>query len=132
MICCNEQTEDIRRLDCFARFRDDSWGSDLTGRDFHTMRDTIKESCVENSDKSSDHCKCDVLGLSNCLYGNVYQWEKLDPNCDLFQCCEAQITDGGRKDCLVLDEARLRYERCISSGNTTESCICDKSNWALE
>lgn len=71
--------------------------------DFHTLRDTIQESCVENSDKSSDQCKCDVLGLSNCLYENVYWWEKLEPNCDLFQCCESQMTDGGRKDCLVQD-----------------------------
>jgi hypothetical protein len=48
----------------------------------------------------------------------------------LFQCCQSQTgdDDDGRKDCLVQDEAQLVYEKCINDGNTTESCVCDKSN----
>jgi hypothetical protein len=122
-ICCYEQTEDDARLDCFTtRFR-----TDLTGWDFYHNRDTIKESCIA-SGRSSDQCKCDIHGLTNCVFGIDRYSRK--PSRDLFQCCQSQTDDNdeGRKDCLVQDEAQLRYETCINDGNTNESCICDKSN----
>ncbi len=122
MHCCYEQTEDDARLNCFSRFRD-AW----TGVEFYNNQDAIQESCVA-SGKSSDQCKCDIQGLSNCVYG--IDFFNKEPSCDLFQCCQSQ-TDGddeGRKNCLVQDEARLRYEECINDNNTTESCVCDKSS----
>jgi hypothetical protein len=51
-----------------------------------------------------------------------------EPRCDLFQCCQSQTADEGRKDCFAQDEAQLVYGRCVSGGNTTESCVCDRSN----
>ena len=123
MHCCYEQSEDDARLDCFTtRFK--HWS---TGSGFHNARDTIQESCVA-SGRSSDQCKCDIHGLSNCVYGIDYYTR--EPRCDLFQCCQSQTGDNdeGRKDCLVQDEAQLMYETCINYGNTTESCVCDKSN----
>ena len=126
MHCCYEQTEDDARLDCFTtRFRVNGWGAGGTGWDFYNHRDAIQESCVAS--KSSDQCKCDIQGLSNCVYGIDFFRE---PNCDLFQCCQSQMDDDddGRKYCLVQDEAQLRYEECVNDGNTTESCLCDKSN----
>jgi len=122
MNCCFGETEDDARLDCFTtRFR-----TLYTGWDFHNYRETIQESCVA-SGKSSDQCKCDIHGLSNCV-GN--ELSNREPRCDLFQCCQSQTDDNddGRKDCLVQDEAQLRYGECISDGNTTESCFCDRSN----
>jgi hypothetical protein len=121
MNCCWEQTEDDSRLDCFSRFRDG-----LTGWDFYHNLDTIQESCVA-SGRSSDQCKCDIQGLSNCVGVEYYSKE---PSCDLFQCCQSQTDDNddGRKDCLVQDEAQLMYAECINNGNTTESCVCGKSN----
>ena len=122
-ICCFEQTEDDARLDCFTtRFR-----HGMTGLDFHSARNELQESCVA-SGKSSDQCKCDIQGLSNCVYGiHIFNRE---PRCDLFQCCQSQMDDDddGRKYCLVQDEAQMRYEECVNDGNTTESCLCDKSN----
>jgi hypothetical protein len=116
--CCFEQTEDDARLDCFTtRFK--GW---YTGSDFYSNSYTIYESCI-TSGKSSDQCKCDIQGLSNCVYGIDFYKE---PSCDLFQCCQSQTLDEGRKDCLVQDEAQLRYEECITYG-VDETCICDKS-----
>ena len=48
----------------------------------------------------------------------------------MFQCCQSQTDDNdlGRNDCLVQDESQLSYETCINDGNTTDSCLCDKSN----
>ena len=131
MNCCYEQTEDDARLECFTtRFRDS-----MTGFDFYWSRDEIQESCVA-SGRSSDQCECDIQGLSNCVFGiDSFKEITLDsfnrePQCDLFQCCQLQTDDDdeGRKDCLVQDEARLMYDRCVNNGNTTETCICDKSN----
>jgi hypothetical protein len=121
MNCCFGETEDDARLDCFSRFRDRR-----TGFYFYNYSDEIQESCVA-SGRSSDQCKCDILGLSNCVGVEYYSKE---PNCDLFQCCQSQTgdNDDGRKDCLVQDEAQLMYAECINNGNTTESCVCDKSN----
>jgi hypothetical protein len=122
MNCCFGETEDDARLACFTtRFR--TLG---TGFYFYNHRDTIQESCVA-SGRSSDQCKCDIQGLSNCVGVEYYSKE---PNCDLFQCCQSQTgdNDDGRKDCLVQDEAELMYGRCLNDGNSTESCICDKSN----
>ena len=122
MNCCFEQTEDDARLDCFTtRFRDPG-----TGFGFYLSRDTIQESCVA-SGRSSDQCKCDIHGLSNCV---GFEWFNSEPRCDLLQCCQSQTgdDDDGRQDCLVQDEAQLIYETCVNDGNTTESCICDKSN----
>jgi hypothetical protein len=122
MNCCWEQTEDDARLECFTnRFRIGS-----TGYDFYNHRDTIQESCVA-SGRSSDQCKCDIQGLTNCVGNELLDRE---PRCDLFQCCQSQtsVDDEGRKDCLVQDEAQLVYEKFINDGNTTESCVCDKSN----
>ncbi len=120
--CCFEQTDDDARLDCFTtRFRDGR-----TGVGFYRFRDTIQESCVA-SGRSSDQCRCDVQGLSNCVYGiDSYNREL---HCDLFQCCQSQTgdDDDGKKDCLVQDEAQLIYETCVNNGNSTESCVCDKS-----
>ena len=110
MNCCWEQTEDDARLDCFTtRFRHGS-----TGFDFYSARDTIQESCVA-SGRSSDQCKCDIHGLSNCVFG--IDFFSREPRCDLFQCCQSQAddNDNGRKDCLVRDEAQLMYETCISA-----------------
>ncbi len=122
MNCCWEQTEDGARLDCFTtQFR-----SEYTGSGFYFNRDTMKESCIA-SGKSSDQCKCDIHGLSNCVGNDYYNRE---PNCDLFQCCQSETEDNddGRKDCLVQDDAQSRYNKCINYGNSTESCVCDKSN----
>ncbi len=130
MNCCWGQTEDDARLDCFTtRFRTDG-----TGFYFYNQRDELQDSCVA-SGRSSDQCKCDIHGLSNCVRGiNVYNsegvWLKSEPKCDLFQCCQSQTDDNdeGRKDCVVQDEAQLMYGECINNGNTTDACICDKSN----
>jgi hypothetical protein len=128
MNCCYEQTEDDARLDCFSRFRGGS-----TGLEFHRARDAIQERCIA-SGKSSDQCKCDIQGLSNCVRGiDVFNIEEevlqeYEPSCDLFKCCQVETDDEGRKDCLLQDEAELMYGRCLSDGNTTESCFCDKSN----
>ncbi len=118
MNCCFEQTEDDARLDCFTtRFKSTAF--------YNHYRDTIQESCVA-SGRSSDQCKCDIHGLSNCVYGiDSYNRE---PHCDLFQCCQSQTVDDGRKDCLVQNEAQFVYERCANDGNTTEACVCDKSS----
>ena len=53
-----------------------------------------------------------------------------EPRCGLFQCCQSQTgdNDNGMKECLVQDEAQLSYETCINDSNTTEYCVCDKSN----
>jgi len=126
MNCCWEQTEDDARLECFTtRFR-----FVHTGSYFYNYRDAIQESCVA-SGKSGDQCKCDIQGLSNCLRGTWNENRtRREPRCDLFQCCQSQTgdNDDGRKDCLLQDEAELMYGRCLSDGNTTESCFCDKSN----
>ncbi len=125
MNCCFGETEDDARLDCFSRFRD-GWA----GIEFYNHRDAIQESCVA-SGKSGDQCKCDIEGLSNCVgEGNGNFDSDREPRCDLFQCCQSQTgdNDDGRKDCLVQDEAQLMYERCIIDGNTTEACVCEKSN----
>ncbi len=129
-ICCFEQTEDNARLDCFSRFRDE-----FTGRGFRNNRDTIQEGCVA-SGKSSDQCKCNIHGLSNCVgvgAGSAYSAgaREREPNCDLFQCCQSQTGDDdeGRKDCLVQDVAQSRYERCINDGiGSSEFCYCNKSS----
>jgi hypothetical protein len=131
MNCCFGETEEDARMDCFTnRFR-----VGLTGWKFHNARDIIHESCVA-SGKSSDQCKCDIQGLSNCISGvfNVYDsegyWQGFEPNCDLFQCCQSQTGDEGRKYCLVQDEVRLRYGECINEwlGSTKDFCYCDRSN----
>ena len=132
--CCDGQSEDGARLDCFSRFRIDWW----TGSGLSQNRDTIQESCVANG-RSSDQCKCDIQGLTNCVYG-IYR----EPSCDLFQCCQSQTGDDdeGKKDCLAQDEAQLRYGECRKSGvslnygdsaglnygDSMESCYCYKSN----
>jgi hypothetical protein len=125
MNCCFEQTEDDSRLDCFtAQFRHGA-----TGYQFHRLRDELQESCVA-SGKSSDQCKCDIQGLSNCVRG-IWNGTQHEPRCDLFECCQSQRDDNddGRNDCLVQDEIQSRYIECINVGNTTESsCLCDKSN----
>ena len=115
-ICCDGQTEDDARLDCFSRFRDVN-----TGFGLYLYRDTFQESCISGG-RSSDQCKCDIQGLSNCVYE--------EPRCDLFQCCRSQADDDddGRKDCLVQDETQLLYEECIYYGRSTESCYCYKSS----
>ncbi len=142
-ICCDGQTEDDARLDCFSRFRG-GW----TGYDFYYYRDAVQESCVA-SGRSSDQCNCGIHGLSYCVFGRIGDYPK-EPHCDLFQCCQSQTDDNddGRKDCLVQDEAQQRYDACIMSilptlrfhyllrshGNfygsitTTEYCYCYKSN----
>jgi hypothetical protein len=64
------------------------------------------------------------------MWNGTYFLQSAHPSCDLFQCCQSQTDDNdeGRKDCLVLDEARLMYETCINDGNTTESsCICERA-----
>jgi hypothetical protein len=135
MNCCFGQTEDDARLDCFTtHFRTDGFPS--TGREFYWSREEIQESCVA-SGKSSDQCKCDIQGLSNCVKGigflkfeGMEVWREYEPRCDLFQCCQSQTGDDdlGRKDCLAQDEAQLMYESCLNDGNTKEACVCDKSN----
>jgi len=127
-ICCYEQTEDDARLDCFTtRFRDTWTGFYFS---YFGYSDAIQETCIA-SGKSSHQCKCDIQGLSSCLgvgFANPAGARGREPRCDLFQCCQSQKTDDGWKDCLVQDEAQLMYETCVNDGNSTESCICDKSN----
>jgi hypothetical protein len=123
-ICCYEQTEDDARLDCFSRFRDG-----LTGWDFYHNRDTIQESCVA-SGRSSDQCKCDILELSNCVFG--MDRRNREPQCDLFECCQSQTgddNDEGRKNCILQDAIQSRYETCINDGiGSSEFCYCNKSS----
>ena len=87
MNCCYGETEDDARLDCFSRSR--NW---RTGHYFYNYRDTIQESCVA-SGRSSDQCKCDIHGLSNCVDVESESSSNREPRCDLFQCCQSQ-TDG--------------------------------------
>jgi hypothetical protein len=133
-ICCDGQTEDAARLDCFSRFR----GRE-TGSQFYKNSDAIQESCVA-SGKSSDQCKCDIQGLTNCVYGVEiveipYSKHSREPSCDLFQCCQSQtsVDDEGRKYCLAQDEAQFMYDNCAlyaiyGYGGSPSSCFCDKSN----
>lgn len=122
MNCCFEQTEDSGRLNCLNRFSRYS-----TGDGFYRSRDTIQESCVA-SGKSSDQCKCEIQGLSNCLYGigTDYIFVRVR-NCDLLQCCESQTDDVGMKDCHLREDAQLVYNECISRGNSIELCYFLKS-----
>ncbi len=122
MNCCFEQTDDSGRLNCLNRFSRDS-----TGDGFYRSRDTIQEGCIA-SGKSSDQCKCEIQGLSNCLHGigTDYAFVRVR-NCDLLQCCESQTDDVGMKDCHLREDAQLIYNECISRGNSIELCYFLKS-----
>ena len=79
----------------------------MTGSGFHYLRDELQESCVA-SGKSSDQCKCDIQGLSDCVGVASYR----EPRCDLFQCCQSETGDNdeSRNDCFLQDEAQQRYD----------------------
>jgi hypothetical protein len=79
--------------------------------------------------RSSEQCKCDTHGLSYCVFGRIGDYPR-EPNCDLFDCCQSETGDEGRNDCLVRDEAQLRYGECINEwlGSTKDFCYCDRSN----
>ena len=124
--------QDDARLDCFSRFRDIL----ITGSDFYYLRDELQQSCVA-SGISSDQCKCDIQGLTKCVYG-ISSFNR-ELRCDLFQCCQSNTGDNdeGRNDCFLQDEAQQRYDECIKSignfygsihGGSTEYCYCYKNN----
>jgi hypothetical protein len=120
LTCCLEQADDIGRLDCFQRYRDNNY----TGRPLSVDSETIQESCVA-SGKSKDQCNCDIAALTNCVFGIEMNLNR-EPSSELFHCCQSQTDDEGRKDCLSVDSAQSKYKECIALGNSTESCYCGK------
>lgn len=83
--CCKDQTDDVGRLNCFSRYR-----QELAGWHLVNNYDPIQQSCASNG-RSTYQCTCDIQGLTNCVFGS----------CELFQCCQAQMYDEGMKECIA-------------------------------
>ncbi len=92
MNCCYEQSEDTEKIKCFSRFTIDFPSTFGTVYGLYENKRSVKEDCIA-SGQSSDKCKCDIDGLARCA--DFFQWA--EPNCDLFQCCELQTDDNGRR-----------------------------------